>query len=307
MRSYPVCPKSEAPKAVSRLCGEGKKGGAEEGDLPMSSAACISLGPTPLSHLKNAEKGASLSLASVRGAGFRPSPGAPLFLRIPSRPSRRKPSPRRTSVRRFSPVMEWQDCSSEIEVDVPCSVAYDCYSDRQMIPKWMPFISSVKVLQDKPDLSRWALKYEVFGRDVEFSWLARNLQLTVSYEIPEILIPVASVTMQISKLLEASRFSSRGFIVLNGFRSHESEKEARRRPLFFVFLSFFLSLRVRFRLPTKKRSPRNHTLGLGLGPGSGERWRWKQRPRLRDQHRLGKVPLFSPSLVTFSFSCTTQF
>ncbi|URE02581.1 Polyketide cyclase / dehydrase and lipid transport [Musa troglodytarum] len=176
MRSYPVCPKSEAPKAVSRLCGEGKKGGAEEGDLPMSSAACISLGPTPLSHLKNAEKGASLSLASVRGAGFRPSPGAPLFLRIPSRPSRRKPSPRRTSVRRFSPVMEWQDCSSEIEVDVPCSVAYDCYSDRQMIPKWMPFISSVKVLQDKPDLSRWALKYEVFGRDVEFSWLARNLQ-----------------------------------------------------------------------------------------------------------------------------------
>nr|XP_018681455.1 PREDICTED: uncharacterized protein LOC103986268 isoform X2 [Musa acuminata subsp. malaccensis] len=141
----------------------------------MSSAACISLGPTPLSHLKNAEKGAAFSLASVRGAGFRPSPNA-LFLRIPSRPSRRKPSPRRTAVRPFSPVMEWQDCSSEIEVDVPCSVAYDCYSDREMIPKWMPFISSVKVLQDKPDLSRWALKYEVFGRDVEFSWLARNLQ-----------------------------------------------------------------------------------------------------------------------------------
>ncbi|KAJ8503919.1 hypothetical protein OPV22_004805 [Ensete ventricosum] len=192
----------------------------------MSSAACISLGPTPLSHLKNVEKGAAaFNLASVRGRGFRPSPNA-LFLRIPSRPSRRKPSPRRTAVRPFSPVMEWQDCSSEIEVDVPCSVAYDCYSDRELIPKWMPFISSVKVLQDKPDLSRWALKYEVFGRDVEFSWLARNLQpipnqkihwrsleglpnrgavrffpkgpsscriqLTVSYEIPEILIPVAS-------------------------------------------------------------------------------------------------------------------
>lgn len=37
-------------------------------------------------------------------------------------------------------------CSSEIEVDVPCSVAYDCYSDRETIPQWMPFISSVKVL-----------------------------------------------------------------------------------------------------------------------------------------------------------------
>jgi len=90
----------------------------------------------------------------------------------------------------------------------------------------MPFISSVKVLEDKPDLSRWSLKYEVFGRNVEFSWLARNMtptknqkihwrsleglpnrgtvrffpktpsscrvQLTVAYEIPEILAPVGS-------------------------------------------------------------------------------------------------------------------
>uniref|UniRef100_A0A1D1XP30 Putative 17. protein in melC2-rnhH intergenic region n=1 Tax=Anthurium amnicola TaxID=1678845 RepID=A0A1D1XP30_9ARAE len=65
---------------------------------------------------------------------------------------------------------------AEIEIDVPCSVAYDCYSDREAIPQWMPFISSVKVLKDKPDLSRWTLKYEVLGRDVEVSWLARNLQ-----------------------------------------------------------------------------------------------------------------------------------
>ncbi|XP_078445296.1 uncharacterized protein LOC144714426 [Wolffia australiana] len=128
--------------------------------------------------------------------------------------------------RMISPVMEWQDCSSEIEIDVPCSVAYDCYSDRELIPEWMPFISSVKVLKDKPELSQWTLKYDVFGRDVEFSWLARNLQpirnqkihwrsleglpnrgavrfypkgpsscrivLTVSYEVPQILTPVAS-------------------------------------------------------------------------------------------------------------------
>uniref|UniRef100_A0A0D9V0C8 Coenzyme Q-binding protein COQ10 START domain-containing protein n=1 Tax=Leersia perrieri TaxID=77586 RepID=A0A0D9V0C8_9ORYZ len=127
----------------------------------------------------------------------------------------------------FSPVaMEWQECSTEIEVDVPCSVAYQCYSERETIPQWMPFISSVKVLEDKPDLSRWSLKYEILGRDVEFSWLARNMtptknqkihwrsleglpnrgavrffpksssscrvQLTVAYEVPEILAPVAS-------------------------------------------------------------------------------------------------------------------
>ncbi|TVU21087.1 hypothetical protein EJB05_30701 [Eragrostis curvula] len=123
-------------------------------------------------------------------------------------------------------VMEWQDGTAELEVDVPCSVAYQCYSERETIPQWMPFISSVKVLEDKPDLSRWSLKYEVLGRNVEFSWLARNMtpiknqkihwrsleglpnrgavrffpkgptscrvQLTVSYEIPEILAPVAS-------------------------------------------------------------------------------------------------------------------
>ncbi|CAL9179592.1 unnamed protein product [Musa hybrid cultivar] len=196
----------------------------------MSSAACISLGPTPLSHLKNAEKGAAFSLASVRGAGFRPSPNA-LFLRIPSRPSRRKPSPRRTAVRPFSPVMEWQDCSSEIEVDVPCSVAYDCYSDREMIPKWMPFISSVKVLANVflPNLFKqaltiglccsicpflWRTNLKIQGLNFIISWLnivmqsffpikgavrffpkgpsSCRIQLTVSYEIPEILIPVAS-------------------------------------------------------------------------------------------------------------------
>ncbi|CAA6662153.1 unnamed protein product [Spirodela intermedia] len=128
--------------------------------------------------------------------------------------------------RTLSPVMEWQDCSAEIEIDVPCSVAYDCYSDRELISEWMPFISSVEILKDKPDLSRWTLKYEIFGRDVEFAWLARNMQpirnqkihwrsleglpnrgavrfypkgpsscrivLTVSYEIPQILAPVAS-------------------------------------------------------------------------------------------------------------------
>ncbi|KAF8387623.1 hypothetical protein HHK36_026276 [Tetracentron sinense] len=131
-----------------------------------------------------------------------------------------------TASRPFSPVMEWQDSTARLEIDIPCSVAYDFYSDREAIPRWMPFISSVKVLEDKPDLSRWSLKYTAFGRDIEFSWLARNMQpipnqkihwrsleglpnrgavrffpkgptsciveLTVSYEVPQILSPVAS-------------------------------------------------------------------------------------------------------------------
>ncbi|KAG4916768.1 hypothetical protein JHK87_054325 [Glycine soja] len=40
----------------------------------------------------------------------------------------------------------------------------------------MPFISSVKILPDKPDLSRWSLKYKAFGPNIEFSWLARKMQ-----------------------------------------------------------------------------------------------------------------------------------
>lgn len=122
--------------------------------------------------------------------------------------------------------MEWQDSKVKMEIDVPVSVAYDCYLDREAIPRWMPFISSVKILEDEPELSRWSLKYNAFGRDIEFSWLARNMQpirnqkihwrsmeglpnrgavrffpkgdsscvveLTVSYEVPQILLPVSS-------------------------------------------------------------------------------------------------------------------
>ncbi|KAM3323627.1 hypothetical protein P3S67_004778 [Capsicum chacoense] len=134
------------------------------------------------------------------------------------------PSPIR--IRHLSPVMEWQDCTVKMEVDVPTSVAYKCYSDHGAIPEWMPFISSVKMVEDKPDLSRWSLKYKAFGQDLEYSWLARHMQptpnqklhwrsveglpnrgavrffpkgpssciiqLTVSYEVPLLLVPVAS-------------------------------------------------------------------------------------------------------------------
>nr|ACJ84143.1 unknown [Medicago truncatula] len=147
------------------------------------------------------------------------------FFRLPHTSfSKRSPTFRR--FKRFSPVMEWQDCTVKMEVDVPISVAYACYSDREAIPEWMPFISTVKILPAKPDLSQWSLKYKAFGQNIEFSWLARNMQptpnqkihwrsldglpnrgavrfypkgpssclveLTVSYEVPQLLAPVAS-------------------------------------------------------------------------------------------------------------------
>ncbi|KAL9318804.1 hypothetical protein ACSQ67_015321 [Phaseolus vulgaris] len=128
-----------------------------------------------------------------------------LFFRLTHTASSKRISTFR-GFKRFSPVMEWQDCTVKMQIDVPISVAYACYSDREAIPKWMPFISSVKILPDKPDLSRWTLKYKAFGRDIEFSWLAphsksenplaiygrSSKQLTVSYEVPQLLAPVAS-------------------------------------------------------------------------------------------------------------------
>ncbi|XP_070672794.1 uncharacterized protein [Malus domestica] len=97
------------------------------------------------------------------------------------------------------------------------------------IQKYVPrryAMAGLHILEDKPDLSRWSLKYKAFGRNIELSWLARNMQptpnqkihwrsleglpnrgavrfypkgpsaclveLTVSYEVPLILFPVAS-------------------------------------------------------------------------------------------------------------------
>ncbi|GMI66665.1 hypothetical protein HRI_000335800 [Hibiscus trionum] len=191
----------------------------------MSSTPAISIISSSrslrLSHVLPTKRNAIL----YRVSSLKPPSLTRIFIRIPHGSSK-NPS-FFTSSRPFSPVMEWQDCTAKIEVDVPASVAYNCYSDREAIPNWMPFISSVKVLEDKPDLSRWSLKYNAFGRDLEYSWLARNMQptpnqkihwrsleglpnrgavrfypkgpssclieLTVSYEVPQLLTPVASV------------------------------------------------------------------------------------------------------------------
>ncbi|XP_039030716.1 uncharacterized 17.2 kDa protein in melC2-rnhH intergenic region-like isoform X1 [Hibiscus syriacus] len=191
----------------------------------MSSAA-ISFVSSPNSlSLAHVFRTKTNPIFSCRVPRFRPQSLSSFFIRIPFG-SFKKPS-FLTSSNRFSPVMKWQDCSVKMEIDVPASVAYNLYSDREAIPNWMPFVSSVKVLEDKPDLSRWFVKYEAFGRSIEYSWLAKNLQpipnqkihwtsleglgnrgsvrfypkgpssclivLSISYEVPQLLIPVASL------------------------------------------------------------------------------------------------------------------
>ncbi|CAN1159163.1 hypothetical protein LINPERHAP2_LOCUS22542 [Linum perenne] len=167
----------------------------------------------------------SIAACSTSSATLKPPPPSRVHYQLSNR--RRSSSRSKLFSKPYSPpVMQWQDCTVKKEIDIPVSVAYDCYSDREAIAKWMPFISSVQILEDKPDLSRWSLKYKAFGQDIEFSWLARNMQptpnqkihwrsldglpnrgavrffpkgdtsciveLTVSYEVPPILVPVAS-------------------------------------------------------------------------------------------------------------------
>jgi hypothetical protein len=44
----------------------------------------------------------------------------------------------------------WLANNTEIDVNVPCSVAYQ-YSERENTPQWMPMISSVKVIANSLD------------------------------------------------------------------------------------------------------------------------------------------------------------
>ncbi|XP_022757759.1 uncharacterized protein LOC111304958 isoform X2 [Durio zibethinus] len=141
----------------------------------MSSAAISFISsPNSLTLCRDAMLFNSITSCSCRVSPLKPPSFGSIFIKIPY--GSFKKASFFTSSRPFSPVMEWQDCTAKMEIDVPASVAYKCYSDREAIPNWMPFISSVKVLEDKPDLSRWSLKYKAFGRDLEYSWLARNMQ-----------------------------------------------------------------------------------------------------------------------------------
>lgn len=70
---------------------------------------------------------------------------------------------------------QWLENQAEVEVLAPLGTCWALWEDRERIPQWMPWIKSVKVLPDNPRLSRWTLSTNQFGRDWEFSWLARNL------------------------------------------------------------------------------------------------------------------------------------
>ena len=68
---------------------------------------------------------------------------------------------------------DWLEHSVEIEVDAPIEHVWQLWSDLEQMPRWMKWISSVKILEDDPELSRW--KLDTGG--LEFSWLSRIQQV----------------------------------------------------------------------------------------------------------------------------------
>mmetsp|Transcript_28364 Transcript_28364/g.80069 ORF Transcript_28364/g.80069 Transcript_28364/m.80069 type:complete len:240 (-) Transcript_28364:344-1063(-) len=70
---------------------------------------------------------------------------------------------------------QWIENSASTDVDVPLEEAWVLWDDREQIPTWMPWISSVKVLEENPKQSTWTLQTTQFGREWTLSWVAQNL------------------------------------------------------------------------------------------------------------------------------------
>lgn len=120
----------------------------------------------------------------------------------------------------------WLDNKASVDADISVADAWELWNDREKIPRWMKWIDNVTVSKQKPDFSKWTLRYRAFDRDFEFSWLARSMEpvhhqmihwrsvdglpnrgavrfypqgpnacrveLTISYELPDIMAPLGT-------------------------------------------------------------------------------------------------------------------
>jgi uncharacterized membrane protein len=69
---------------------------------------------------------------------------------------------------------EWLEHTVQIEVAVPITSSWDLWSNLELMPTWMKWIDSVKILEDKPELSRWKLATNT----LEFTWLSKIVKTT---------------------------------------------------------------------------------------------------------------------------------
>jgi uncharacterized membrane protein len=69
---------------------------------------------------------------------------------------------------------EWLEHTVQVEISVPIEHVWDLWSNLELMPTWMKWIDSVKILEDNPELSRWKLATNT----LEFTWLSRILKAT---------------------------------------------------------------------------------------------------------------------------------
>ena len=69
---------------------------------------------------------------------------------------------------------DWLEHTVQVEVETPIDLVWKLWSDLEQMPNWMKWISSVKVLEENPDLSRMKLA----SGGIELSWLLRITQIS---------------------------------------------------------------------------------------------------------------------------------
>ncbi len=68
---------------------------------------------------------------------------------------------------------DWLEHSVEIEVEAPIELAWNLWSDLELMPCWMKWIESVELSTEDPNLSRWKLA----SNSLQFSWNSRIVKL----------------------------------------------------------------------------------------------------------------------------------
>lgn len=79
---------------------------------------------------------------------------------------------------------EWLEHTVQVEVDVPINQVWQFWADLEQLPNWMNWITSVKILKDQPELSRWTLS----TGGLQFSWKSR-----ITKQIPNQIIQWESI------------------------------------------------------------------------------------------------------------------
>ena len=75
-------------------------------------------------------------------------------------------------------LLTWLEHTVQVEINAPIYLVWHLWSDLEQMPRWMKWIDSVQVLEDKPALSRWKFA----GGGFQFNWLSR-IHKIVPYQI----------------------------------------------------------------------------------------------------------------------------